>query len=148
MSVCAQVLLRCDKPAWLDGRGQPGGDETSRAVALRQAADACGAGFDLESAGQRDAALAGESKKAHAATQSTPSGKSGRVPRVAQVGPPIRTPSGMIDRPAAIAASQGQSSCAADAPSEAWRFRLLLLLVCVGAGLLSVALGPDNYWDL
>ena len=54
----------------------------------------------------------------------------------------------MIDHPAAIAASQGQSSSAADAPAEAWRFRLLLLLVCVGAGLLSVALGPDNYWDL
>src|ERR1700738_2996097 len=30
----------------------------------------------------------------------------------------------------------------------AWRFRLLLALVCVGAGILSVMLGPDNYWDL
>ncbi|HEY6255461.1 MAG TPA: hypothetical protein VIY51_06660 [Xanthobacteraceae bacterium] len=29
-----------------------------------------------------------------------------------------------------------------------WRFRLLLALVCAGAGLLSVILGPDNYWDL
>ena len=29
-----------------------------------------------------------------------------------------------------------------------WRFRLLLALVCAGAGLLSVLLGPDNYWDL
>jgi hypothetical protein len=32
--------------------------------------------------------------------------------------------------------------------SAAWRFRLLLALVCIGAGLLSVWLGPDNYWDL
>lgn len=31
---------------------------------------------------------------------------------------------------------------------KAWRFRLLLLLVCAGTGLLSVLLGPDNYWDL
>lgn len=28
------------------------------------------------------------------------------------------------------------------------RFRVLLALVCVGAGLVSVILGPDNYWDL
>lgn len=28
------------------------------------------------------------------------------------------------------------------------RFRLLLALTCIGAGLLSVILGPDNYWDL
>jgi hypothetical protein len=27
-------------------------------------------------------------------------------------------------------------------------FRLALVLICVGAGLLSVILGPDNYWDL
>lgn len=27
-------------------------------------------------------------------------------------------------------------------------FRLLILLICVGTGFLSVALGPDNYWDL
>ncbi len=54
----------------------------------------------------------------------------------------------MTDQPAAIAASQRQNSWAADAPSKVWRFRLLLLLVCVGAGLLSVVLGPDNYWDL
>ncbi len=28
------------------------------------------------------------------------------------------------------------------------RFRLLLAMVCVGAGIVSVILGPDNYWDL
>jgi 4-amino-4-deoxy-L-arabinose transferase-like glycosyltransferase len=37
---------------------------------------------------------------------------------------------------------------AVDRLSTAWRFRLLLALVCGGAGLLSVLLGPDNYWDL
>src|SRR5438477_11505549 len=30
----------------------------------------------------------------------------------------------------------------------ALRFRVQLLLICVGAGFLSVMLGPDNYWDL
>jgi hypothetical protein len=29
-----------------------------------------------------------------------------------------------------------------------WCFSLQLLLICVGAGFLSVILGPDNYWDL
>jgi hypothetical protein len=33
-------------------------------------------------------------------------------------------------------------------PAAVWRFRLLLALVCIGAGLLSIWLGPDNYWDL
>src|SRR3974390_3600554 len=28
------------------------------------------------------------------------------------------------------------------------RWRALLALVCAGAGLVSVILGPDNYWDL
>jgi hypothetical protein len=44
--------------------------------------------------------------------------------RSPRVGPPIRAPSGLIDQPAAIAASQGQCSCAADVRSEAWRPRL------------------------
>ena len=53
----------------------------------------------------------------------------------------------MIDRQAAIETPKRQ--CAfADRISATWRFRLLLVLVCVGAGLLSVMLGPDNYWDL
>lgn len=29
-----------------------------------------------------------------------------------------------------------------------WLMRLRYVFVCVGAGLVSVALGPDNYWDL
>ena len=36
----------------------------------------------------------------------------------------------------------------AGAAVGAWPFRLLLIAVCVGTGLLSVLLGPDNYWDL
>jgi hypothetical protein len=56
----------------------------------------------------------------------------------------------MTDQPAAIdsRASRGRHPLALGALSAAWRFRLLLVLVCVGAGLLSVTLGADNYWDL
>jgi hypothetical protein len=56
----------------------------------------------------------------------------------------------MTDQPAAIdsRASQDRHPRALGALSAAWRFRLLLALVCVGAGLLSVMLGADNYWDL
>jgi hypothetical protein len=36
----------------------------------------------------------------------------------------------------------------ADMLSTAWGFRLLFLLICAGAGVGSVILGPDNYWDL
>jgi hypothetical protein len=59
----------------------------------------------------------------------------------------------MIDQQAAIdtsaiGTSKVQHSFAFDRLLTAWRFRLLLVLVCVGAGLLSVMLGPDNYWDL
>src|SRR3984957_19385790 len=59
----------------------------------------------------------------------------------------------MTDRQAAINASaidraEHRPSIAFARLSAAWRFRLLLALVCVGAGLLSVMLGPDNYWDL
>ncbi|HEY4404073.1 MAG TPA: hypothetical protein VGN55_05405 [Xanthobacteraceae bacterium] len=59
----------------------------------------------------------------------------------------------MIDQPAAIEASAigtraQQRSAPFDQLFAAWRFRLLLALVCVGAGILSVMLGPDNYWDL
>src|SRR5260370_151233 len=49
---------------------------------------------------------------------------------------------------AAIGASKDRPAAAFGALSTAWRFRLLLVLVCVGAGFLSVMLGPDNYWDL
>jgi hypothetical protein len=54
----------------------------------------------------------------------------------------------MIDQAAAIAASKTQNSAAVEAPLKMWQYRLLLLLICGGAGLLSVILGPDNYWDL
>ncbi len=59
----------------------------------------------------------------------------------------------MTDRQAAIHASaldraEHRPAVAFARLSAAWRFRLLLALVCVGAGLLSVMLGPDNYWDL
>jgi hypothetical protein len=59
----------------------------------------------------------------------------------------------MIDQHAtidtsAIDPSKARHPVALGALSAAWRFRLLLGLVCVGAGLLSVMLGPDNYWDL
>jgi hypothetical protein len=59
----------------------------------------------------------------------------------------------MTDQPAAIGssaigASKDRRPVVLGALSAAWRFRLLLALVCVGAGLLSVMLGADNYWDL
>jgi hypothetical protein len=59
----------------------------------------------------------------------------------------------MTDRQAAIHASaidraEHRPAIAFARLSAAWRFRLLLALICVGAGLLSVMLGPDNYWDL
>jgi hypothetical protein len=54
----------------------------------------------------------------------------------------------MMDQQAAIAASKEQHSFAFDLTCTPWRFRLLLLIVCAGAGGLSVILGPDNYWDL
>jgi 4-amino-4-deoxy-L-arabinose transferase-like glycosyltransferase len=64
------------------------------------------------------------------------------------MGEPIETPSSMIDQPAAIYRHRDQPSAALARLYTAWRFRLLLALVCVGAGFLSVMLGPDNYWDL
>jgi hypothetical protein len=67
------------------------------------------------------------------------------------MGQPIAAPSCMIDQPAAIdpsAITPLQQRPVAGRMSATWRFRLLLGLVCVGAGILSVMLGPDNYWDL
>src|SRR6266849_4263859 len=52
----------------------------------------------------------------------------------------------MIDQQSAIGAPM--SSFPAGAAVSAWQFRLLLVAVCAGTGLLSVLLGPDNYWDL
>src|SRR5438132_1896140 len=60
----------------------------------------------------------------------------------------FQTPSRMIDQQAAIGTARGRSSFAVEAPVAAWRFWLPGLLVCGGAGLLSVILGPDDYWDL
>ena len=54
----------------------------------------------------------------------------------------------MIVAQAAFDTSKNQDSFAVDSRFTAWRFRVQLLLICVGAGLLSVILGPDNYWDL
>src|SRR5208282_5882056 len=53
----------------------------------------------------------------------------------------------MIAQPLAIH-SKDQRSFAIGALFTARRFPLALVLICVGAGLLSVILGPDNYWDL
>jgi hypothetical protein len=54
----------------------------------------------------------------------------------------------MMDQQAAIGTSQEQRAFAFDLHCAPWRFRLLLFIVCAGAGVLSVILGPDNYWDL
>jgi hypothetical protein len=47
-----------------------------------------------------------------------------------------------------IAIRRSKTSFPAGAQIAAWRFPLMLLLVCLGTGVLSVLLGPDNYWDL
>jgi hypothetical protein len=57
----------------------------------------------------------------------------------------------MTDQPFAMPSSRGSAVAAVsakDSVAKGWRFRLLFLLVCGGTGLLSVPLGPDNYWDL
>jgi Dolichyl-phosphate-mannose-protein mannosyltransferase len=59
-------------------------------------------------------------------------------------GPPSDTTVGA----AAVERSGVNVSFAADRLFKAWRFCALLLLICGGVGVLSVALGPDNYWDL
>ena len=41
-----------------------------------------------------------------------------------------------------------QASFAIDRLFKAWHLCALALLICSGVGVLSVALGPDNYWDL
>lgn len=60
----------------------------------------------------------------------------------------FRTQPRMIGQQAAIGTSKGQSSFAVKAFFTAGSFRLPVLLICGGAGLLSVVLGPDNNWDL
>ena len=48
----------------------------------------------------------------------------------------------------AIGRSNVQASFAIDRLFKAWHFCALALLICSGVGVLSIALGPDNYWDL
>jgi hypothetical protein len=54
----------------------------------------------------------------------------------------------MIDQRAAIEAPRDRASFAPGALAAARDSRVQFLLICVGAGLVSVMLGPDNYWDL
>src|SRR6516164_3866470 len=54
----------------------------------------------------------------------------------------------MIEQQAAIDRPRGRASFGLDAVTAVWRCRLTFALICAGAGLLSVMLGPDNYWDL
>jgi hypothetical protein len=54
----------------------------------------------------------------------------------------------MTNQQTAIEASKGQRPFAVGTLFRAWHFRVLLVLICGGAGLLSVILGTDNYWDL
>ena len=54
----------------------------------------------------------------------------------------------MIDQNQVIEASKGPGPFGADASFKTWHFYLLMLLICAGFGVLSVAMGPDNYWDL
>jgi hypothetical protein len=53
-----------------------------------------------------------------------------------------------MDHQAATTAPNAQRSFRSGLLCTPSRYRVLLLLVCAGAGLLSVILGPDNYWDL
>jgi Glycosyltransferase family 87 len=54
----------------------------------------------------------------------------------------------LATRRAAIGASKTERSFAVGTLFTAWPFRIYVLLLCGGAGFLSVALGPDNSWDL
>jgi len=51
-------------------------------------------------------------------------------------------------KPVAIERSNVSVSFAAEPLFKAWHFWVLIVLICGGVGVLSVALGPDNYWDL
>src|SRR5579864_9429921 len=54
----------------------------------------------------------------------------------------------MIDQQAAIEAPKSRASFARGTLIAAQDSRVQFLLICAGTGLLSVMLGPDNYWDL
>ena len=60
----------------------------------------------------------------------------------------FRAPSSVTAQAAAIERSNVQVPIAVDRLFKAWHFCVLIPLICGGVGLLSVALGPDNYWDL
>src|SRR5580700_822876 len=119
-------------------------------TAVRKACDAdIGAGVacrlspyrqivNMKSPVSHGAALAGEPKKHMLRCGPRHPGSPGAFPAGATADPSAIRP----DRSASCNRGlAGQYSCAADVGSEAWRPRLLLP-VCVGAGLLSVALGP------
>ncbi|MBX9828099.1 MAG: hypothetical protein K2Y27_24285 [Xanthobacteraceae bacterium] len=54
----------------------------------------------------------------------------------------------MATQQTAVQASRGVDLLATSVQTAAWRGGLAILLTCGGTGLLSVALGPDNNWDL
>jgi hypothetical protein len=54
----------------------------------------------------------------------------------------------VIDQQASVGTSKGQSSTALNVLFAAWPLGLLALFICGSAGVLSVAMGPDNNWDL
>ena len=54
----------------------------------------------------------------------------------------------MIAQQAAIERSSVQRLFTVHRLFKAWHFCILILAICGGVGFLSVALGPDNYWDL
>jgi hypothetical protein len=56
-------------------------------------------------------------------------------------------PPNSIAQRAASKRAQVQSALAPDG-LKVWQLCLFMLLICCGIGMLSVALGPDNYWDL
>src|SRR5262249_8107742 len=58
----------------------------------------------------------------------------------------VATPSSTTAREAAIG-PKVQVSSAIDRLFKAWHFCALILLICGGVGVLSVARGPVNYWD-
>ena len=60
----------------------------------------------------------------------------------------FRTPSSVTAQAAAIERSNVQVPFAVARLFKTWHFCVLILLICGGVGLLSVPLGPDNYWDL
>lgn len=56
------------------------------------------------------------------------------------------TPAGIAGQKPALGALEGKGSSVPQALFAAWPIRVLL--ICGGAGLVSIILGPDNYWDL